>query len=145
MSGYKYSTEITEKCAKAVGIALPVSRKDTVNICNSLRGLQVPKAKTLLENVTKLKQAIPFTRYNQEMAHRKGPMACGRFPVKACGQILKLLKSAEANAQFKGLSTANLVIKHISAQKGPTTMRYGRRRNLTKRTHVELVVEERKK
>lgn len=144
MSWYKYSTELNENCAKAVGLALPVSRKHTTMICKAICGMSVPKAKQMLENVTKLKQAIPFPRYHTEGAHRKG-MGPGRYPVKACSQVLMLLKSAEANAQFKGLGTANLVIKHASAQKGPTTMSYGRQQRLAKRTHVELVLEERKK
>lgn len=145
MSWYKYSTKITENCAKAIGLALPVSRKNTTMVCKAVRGLTVPKAKALLEDVMKFKKAIPFTRYNKEVPHRKGPMACGRYPVKTCKHVLDIIKSAEANAQFKGLSTGNLVVKHASAQKGPTTMSFGRRRTLAKRTHVEVVVEERKK
>ena len=58
----------------------------------------------------------------------------------------KILKSAEANAQYKGLNSANLFIKHVSAQKGPTTHHYGRHRGRkAKRTHIEIVLEEKKK
>jgi len=141
---YSYSTTITENNAKAVGIGLPISRKQSINICNKLRGMNVQKAKHLLENVTKMKEAIPMTRFNKDMGHKAG-MAAGRYPIKACQQILDLLKSAEANAQFKGLGTANLAIKHVSAQKGVSTQRHGRRRTDAKRTHIELVLEEVKK
>jgi hypothetical protein len=55
-----------------------------------------------------------------------------------------VLKSAESNAQSKGLSAANLVIKHASAQKGPTAYHYGRQRTKAKRTHLELILVERK-
>ena len=54
-----------------------------------------------------------------------------------------MLKSVEANAQFKGLSTADLIIKHIIAQKGPNVWRYGRqKRRHAKKTHIEVIVEE---
>ena len=73
-------------------------------------------------------------------------MAAGRYPIKACQHILALLESAESNAQFKGLSTADLIVTHISAQKGPDTWRYGRHiRRQAKRTHIEIILEERKK
>ena len=69
-------------------------------------------------------------------------MGPGSYPVTACKNILSLLKSAEANAQFKGLSTGNLIIKQASAQKGPSTFHYGRQRTKAKRSHIELVLEE---
>lgn len=142
---YGYTTEITDNCAKAVGTSLPISRKHGVMICQALRGKTLPKAKKLLERVINKKEAIAFTRYNKEMPHRPGNMAAGRYPVKACAHVLTIIKSAEANAQYKGLSTGNLIIKQANAQRGPSTVRYGRRRNDAKRTHIEIVVEEIKK
>ncbi|VVB80922.1 50S ribosomal protein L22 [uncultured archaeon] len=141
---YSYSTKITENCAKAVGLSLPISLKKSTQVCQAVRGMNVQKAKKLLEDAITLKKAIPFTRYNRNVAHKAG-MAAGRFAVKTCEEILDLLKSAEANAQFKGLSTGNLIIRHASAQKGPTTQKYGRQRTKTKRAHIELVLEEAKK
>ena len=138
---YKYSTEIGENCAKAVGLALDISTKQSVMICDMLRKKPLPKAKILLEQVIKKKHAVPFIRFKRDVGHKPG-IAAGRYPIKACSQILKLLKSAEANAQFKGLSTANLVIRHIIAQKGAKAMRYGRRHRRAKRTHIEIVLEE---
>ena len=101
----------------------------------------MPKAKKLLEEVIVLKRAIRFTKYNDNMGHQAG-MASGAYPVSTCTHILKILKNAEANAQFKGLSTANLIIKHANAQTGPTTSRMGRKRVQAKRTHIELILEE---
>ena len=141
---YAYSKTMTENSAQAVGIALPISRKQSIMICQAIRGMNVQKAKKLLEEVVALKKAIPFTRYNTDTGHKAG-MAAGQYPASACKQILSLLKSAEANAQFKGLSTGNLIIRHASAQKGPTTNRFGRQRTHAKRTHIELVLEEVKK
>lgn len=141
---YKYSTRIGENCAKAVGLTLPISRKQSIMICKFIRNKNVQLAKKHLAEVILKKRAVPFTRFNDDMGHRAG-MAAGRYPVKACQNILALLESAEANAQFKGLSTADLVVMHASAQKGPGSWRYGRHtRRQAKRTHIEIVLEERK-
>lgn len=141
---YKYSARIGENCAKAVGLALPISRKQSVMICKFIRNKNVQIAKKHLADVILKKRAVPFTRFNDDMGHKAG-MAAGRYPVKACQHILSLLESAEANAQFKGLSTADLVVLHAGAQKGPDSWRYGRHiRRQAKRTHIEIVLEERK-
>jgi len=141
---YKYSIKTGENCAKAVGLALPISRKQSIMICKFIRHKHVQLAKKHLAEVIVKKRAVPFTRFNDDIGHKAG-MAAGRYPVKACQNILALLESAEANAQFKGLSTADLVVAHVSAQKGPDTWRYGRHiRRQAKRTHIEIVLEEKK-
>ena len=71
---------------------------------------------------------------------KKGP---GKYPVKAAGIIKKLLESVESNAQFKGLNTSNLIIKHIKADFASRPWHFGRqRRRKMKRTNIEVVVEE---
>ncbi len=140
---YNYSAKATENAAKAAGLALPISRKQSTQICKAIRGLNVQKAKKLLEGAAAKKTAIPMTKYNRNTGHKAG-MGPGSYPVNACKQILAILKNAEANAQFKGLSTGNLVIKHASAQKGPTAYHFGRQRRKAKRTHIELILEENK-
>ena len=58
-------------------------------------------------------------------------------------EFIKLIESAEANAQFKGLNTSKLVISHISANKASKAWHYGRKsRRKMKRTNVEVIVEE---
>lgn len=143
---YKYATKINEEnTSKASGISLSISTKISVEICSFIRGKNLQKAKNILENVIAGKQAVPYKRYNQEIPHRKGKMASGRFPKKASNAILRLLKSVEANAQLKGLNTNNLAIKHLCAHQASRPMHVGRHRNrVMKRTHVEIVVEETK-
>jgi len=66
-------------------------------------------------------------------------MGPGRFPIKTASEVLKLLNSLEANAQFKGLDTNSLVIVKMVANRAPKTWRYGRqRRRVMKRAHVDL-------
>lgn len=141
---YKYSAKINENCAKAMGVSLHISRKHGFAICKALRGLALPKAKKYMEDVLAFKRPIPFTKFTDGVGHKPG-IAAGRYPVKACSSILKMLNSVEANAQFKGLSTANLIIKHIVAQKAAGVLRSGRRRREAKRNHIEIIVEEIKK
>lgn len=134
-----------EHMARALGVALPVSRKQSIEICNVLRGKSVVEAKKLLDSVIAQKAAIPFRRFNRDMGHKPG-MAMGRYPVKASSEIKRLLESAESNAQFKGLDTAGLVISHLSVQQAPAVWRHGRqRRRQMKRATIELILKESKK
>ncbi len=144
MTQHNYSTKIAnpEHAAKAIGRSLPISTKQSVEICRFLRKKSLQRAKTILESVIVKKAAIPYKRYLHDVGHRPGKMAAGRYPIKSSREILALLNSIEANAQFKGLNTANLVITHINAHKASTPPHYGRRRRQTKRTHIEVVVEE---
>lgn len=129
--------------AKVAGISLPISTKHSIEICNFIRNKNLSKARDLLKEVIELKKTIPFKRFTGDVGHKKGKIGPGRYPKKASIEIIKLLNTAEANAQFKGLNTSNLVIKHICANKASTPWRYGRqRRRKMKRTHVEIIVEE---
>ncbi len=133
-----------ENTAKAYGRALPISTKQSVEICNLIRGKTTEESKELLQNSIDKKKAIPFRRYNRNVGHRKGKMGSGRFPKKASLHILDLIKSVEANAKNIGL-TIPLIIEKIIANKGARNWHYGRiRRIKTKRTHVEIVVKEKK-
>ena len=143
MKGYTFRDYNKEHMARAVGIALPISFKHSVEISSFIKNRTVSDAKEILQKVIKHKAAIPFKRYNWDLGHKKklGP---GRFPEKASMQLVSLIESAEANAQFKGLNTSNLVIAHISAHKAGKAWHYGRKsRRKMKRTNIELVVEER--
>ena len=143
MRGYTFANYNEEHMARAVGVALPISFKQSVEICGFIKNKNVNDAKKLLQNVAEKKTAVPFKRFNFDLGHKKkiGP---GRYPEKASKEFIKLIENAEANAQFKGLNTSNLVIAHISAHKGSKTWHYGRKtRRKMKRTRVEIIVEER--
>lgn len=144
MAQYKYSTELAKKdnTAKVVGRDVAISTKQSVEISSWLRGLSVERAKIMLNNVLKMKQAVPFKRFNDNMGHKPG-IGPGRYPQKSCAVILGLLEGAEANAQFKGLNVNSLVISHICAKKGTTAWHYGRKGGRrAKRTNIEIVLEE---
>lgn len=128
--------------AKAVGVSLPISTKQSIEVCRVLRHKTTAKAKILLQRVIEKKQAIPFKKFHGNRGHKRkiGP---GRYTVKVAQEIIKLLEAVEANAQFKGLNTSNLVINHIKANLASRPWHFGRkRRRKMKRTTIEVVVVE---
>lgn len=144
MKGYTFKDYDRENTARAVGMALPISLKYSVEICRFVKNKNVGLAKKMLQEVIDKKRAVPFKRYYFDLAHKRkiGP---GRFPEKASRHLIKLIETVEANAQFKGLNTSNLVISHISAHNAGKSWHYGRKsRRKMKRTNVEIFVEEKK-
>ncbi|MEA2036384.1 MAG: 50S ribosomal protein L22 [Nanoarchaeota archaeon] len=141
---YDYATKDynKESMARVIGKSLPISTKFSIEICDYIRSKTTAEAKKLLKQVAEGKKAMPFKKFNRDLSHKKsiGP---GRYPKKPALEIIQLLESVEANAQFKGLNTSNLQIKHICAHLASRPWRYGRqRRRKTKRTHLEIIVEE---
>ena len=128
--------------AVATAHNLPISLKKSVEICNFLRYKEVKKAKSILNDVIAKKIAVPFKRFNMDTGHKPG-MAAGKYPQKASSEVLKLLNSAEANAENKGLDAEKLIISKLIANKGNRMYHSGRHRGIKmKRTHLEIVLEE---
>jgi len=145
MKGYTFRAYNQEYMARAIGMALPISFKQSVEICRFIGNKNVNDAKKMLQNVVEKKSAIPFKRYNWDLGHKKkiGP---ARYPEKASKEFIKLIENVEANAQFRGLNTSNLVIAHVSAHKAGKAWHFGRKsRRRMKRTNVEIIVEEKAK
>ena len=117
---YAYDDKDGSKTARAMGKTLKISPKHCVEICRTIRGMDVKKAKNYLNEVIEMKKAVPFKRHNKKVGHRKGLQGwpSGRYPIKAAKEILKIVKNAESNAEYKGLDTENLKIVHSSSHKG---------------------------
>jgi large subunit ribosomal protein L22 len=115
-----YSKEIDpERSAQAIGRELRISFKHSVEICHTLRGMNIENAKKYLEDVIKLEKPVPFRRYKRCVGHRKGKgFGPGRYPQNAAKAILKLIEGVESNAEYKGLDPDSMVISHISANRG---------------------------
>ncbi len=144
-----YSIKVDgEKYAKSFGRNLPISLKDSVNLCRALKGMKLDDAKGYLEDIIKKKRAVPYFRYLDSISHRRG-IGPGKYPVKEAKYILKVLENAEANAENKDLDTDNLYIMHIAAHKGQIYKRYmprafGRSTEIRRdRVHIEVILEER--
>lgn len=149
--GYSYAGELAENQVRASARDLRVSFKEMVELARELRGKSLEDARRVLEDVIALRRPIPFRRYKKGVGHRRQLQGwkAGRYPVKAAKLVMKLLKSAEANAEQKGLDTERLFIRHIAAQQGPKLRRffpraYGRATpKVEQLVHVEVVLEER--
>jgi large subunit ribosomal protein L22 len=142
---HKYMPEAMDfkTSAKSMGKDLPISPKVAIEISNFLRGREVNNAIAILGRVQEKTQAIPFKRFANALGHKPGKgMAAGRYPIKASGEFLKLLKNAKANASNQGLS-GTLKITHIAAQRANEPFRNRAKERITfKRAHVEIVLTE---
>ena len=139
---YSFKDYDKEHMARAIGRSLPISFKQSVEICNLIRNKDLRYAKGVLKRVMEHREAVPFRRFRHNIGHKR-KIGVGRYPGKASEEILKLISSAEANAQFKGINTSNLVINRIIANKAAKTMRIGSKRSRrAKRTNIEIVVQE---
>ncbi|WP_410508998.1 50S ribosomal protein L22 [Methanosarcina hadiensis] len=107
-----------ENTSKAMGSELHISPKKSREVCCKIKGMKASEARKFLEDVIAMKQAVPFKRHSEGAGHRKGPMAAGRYPISASKEILKVLKNAESNAEYKGLEPANMYITHAAIQRG---------------------------
>jgi large subunit ribosomal protein L22 len=108
-----------EKTSKALGKELHISKKHAHEIASAIKGMKLNKARVFLEDVSELKQAVPYKRYTRNIPHRKG-MCTGRYPQKAAKEFLRVLKNVESNATYKGLDPENMRITHIATKKGHT-------------------------
>ena len=121
MARTDYSLKIEgDEVARAKANELPISPKHAIEIAAFLKGKTTREAIEYLEDVVALKKAIPFKRFNRNVAHKKGldKWDAGRYPVKASEGYLKLLRSVEKNAEYIGLDTENLEIFSVSANRG---------------------------
>jgi large subunit ribosomal protein L22 len=117
------------KIAKGLVREAPVSIRDLYNVCKAVRGMGLTEAKSYLQNVIEMKEAVPYWRYNTGASHKPGleqrwGIKAGRYPRKAAKYVLKLLDNVEVNANSKGLDTEKLKIIHIAAHKGLTLKRF---------------------
>jgi ribosomal protein L22 len=115
------------------GVNIPVSTKHSKAICRFIKRKKISDAINDLEQVRKLRKAVPMTG---EIPHRKGKMMSGRFPEKAAKEFIILLKSLAANADYNGIENP-IITTAISNIGARPFGKYGVRR---KRTHVTLIV-----
>ncbi|HTW55094.1 MAG TPA: 50S ribosomal protein L22 [Thermoplasmata archaeon] len=120
MKGYTYRDEPGVSVARARGVELPISPKKTYEVMNAIRGLPIERARTFLESVVALERPVPFRRYNQETAHKKG-IGPGRYPQKVARQVLKVLENASENAEYEGLDADRLFVKVAACARGQIT------------------------
>ncbi len=122
MARIEYSQKITgDNIAKAKANELNMSPKHSIEIATFIRHQRVNDAIAYLNEVVSLKKAIPFRRFNRNVAHKRGLPGnwdAGRYPVKASKAYIRVLESVKKNAEYIGLDPDNLEIIHASANRG---------------------------
>ncbi len=144
----KYTTEKDpDKSAKAYGYELHCSWKDAINCAHALKGMKVDEAKKYLEEIIAMKRALPAVYHKQKVHHQKGT-GPGSFPKKTASYMLKIVKNAENNAEYKGFDVDTMRITHIAAYRGRTIQGYmprahGRATDKNEQTtNIEIILEE---
>jgi large subunit ribosomal protein L22 len=147
----KEKTEVTEKKevekindkkikkedAKVSGLDLQMSTKVAVDICSMIRRRHIDSAIKMIEEVITLKRPVKMNK--REVPHRHGKnMMAGRYPIKAAGDFLRLLKQLKANALHNELEVEKFVI-WCKADKASQHYKRGGRK--AKRSHVFLKLE----
>jgi len=126
--------------AIANGISVPISTKDAVAICKFIKRKSIDKAVADLEDVMKLKRAIPMTG---EIPHRKGKgMMSGRYPIKAVEHFVRILKTLKANANVNGVEEP-IIVEAVPNKASRPYGRFGAVKR--KRTHLKIRVVEKNK
>jgi len=154
MPTYSYAFQNFDK-TKHVRAALrekDISHKHAREIALAIRGMSIEKAREFLENVIAKRIAVPYRRYNNEVAHRsniRDGFFSGRFPKKkAPGEFLRLLDNLESNGEYKGMDLDRLKIISAVVHKGTKLERFTPRAmgrsspKIDTLIHVELVAQE---
>jgi large subunit ribosomal protein L22 len=122
MARTDYSQKVKgDTIARAKANELNMSPKHSIEIATFIRHQRVNDAIEYLNEVIKLKKAIPFRRFNRNVAHKRGLPGnwdAGRYPVKASKAYIRVLESVKKNAEYLGLDAENLEIIHASANRG---------------------------
>ncbi len=116
--GYAYVPEDEGFVAKATGKEIRVKFKDAVEVCAAIRGMNAEDAKKYLEAVIDKKALVPVKKAKLQSGHKIGMKPYGFQPIKVSGAILIVLKSAMANAEFRGLDVKNCIISSAVALRG---------------------------
>jgi large subunit ribosomal protein L22 len=131
----KYSINVDpDKTAKAYGYELHCSPKDSMNLAYAIRGMKISEAEKYLNEIIEMKKALPAIYHKGKISHQK--------------DMLKILKNAENNAEYKGFDFENMKISHISTYtgriiRGIMPRAQGRATDKNKKTtNIEIILEE---
>ncbi|MEF8878904.1 MAG: 50S ribosomal protein L22 [Candidatus Thermoplasmatota archaeon] len=144
----KYSKDVDpDKTAKAYGYELECSVKDSKNLAYAIKGKTLVDAKEYVQEIIDKKRALPNVYHKKGKGHKKN-MGSGSYPIKAARHMLKTLKNAENNAEYKGFDAEAMKLKHVSTYggrvtRGITPRAFGRATAKNKKTtNIEIILEE---
>ncbi len=70
------------------------SHKHAREVAVAIKGMSIEKARLFLEDVIARKIAVPYRRYNNEVAHRsniRDGYCSGRYPKKSCPRSVEVV------------------------------------------------------
>ena len=126
-------TEVIVNCPN-----LPISTKYAMALCKFIKNKTIDRAISDLQQVLVLKKPVPM---KGEIAHRKGKIMSGRFPVRASKYFIKTLKGLKGNVNNHELDDTIIVEAIANIGERP----YGRFGSVRrKRTHLKIIAKEKK-
>ncbi len=140
-----YSQHYGENCASARLEGVDASYKDLAQVCGNIRSKKTDAAIAFLEKAATGEVPVYYKSHNKKLGHRRelGGKK-GRYPKKAAAIVLKVLRSAIANGDVKGIGS-DLVVRHASANKKMTLPRIAPKgrwaRSNFETSRVEIIVE----
>lgn len=130
--------KVKKEEAVARGSSLHMSKKHAMALSRFVKFKDIDTALSHLDKVMKMKMAVPM---KGEIPHRKGNMMSGRYPIKAAGQFVNVLKALKGNALVNGLELEKAKIYFASASWAARPMRRGGRQQ-SKRTNLTIKCKE---
>ena len=110
-----------------------ISTKHAMAISKFIKHKHIDYSIKFLEDVIAMKKAVPM---KGEIPHRKG-IGIGRYPIKAAGFFIGLLKNLKANANALNVDASKLVIE-AKADRASRPRKPGKYHRRFKRTHLEI-------
>ncbi len=65
-----------------------LSWKDSVELARFVKGMKTAKAKAFLQDVIRMKRAVPLRKFNDNRGHKPGKLGPGRYPVNVSKAFL---------------------------------------------------------
>lgn len=121
--------------AVAKGVSLHMSKRHGMYVSNFIKGKKIDEAISMLEEVIKMKRAVPF---KGEIPHRKGMMS-GRYPINASKLFVQLLKGLRGNVLVNGM---DLDKTRIYFAHSTFAQRHRKKLGNSKRAHITLKAKE---
>ncbi len=88
---------------------LRISTKDSMSLCDMIKGKTTEQALKMLEEVLTMKRVVKMN--NREVPHKKGKgVMAGRYPLNATKEFIRLIKHLNANALVNEVPIEEAVI-----------------------------------
>ena len=120
------------------GRSLRISLKQSKAIGKFIRNKKIEDAIKDLNQVLLKKKAVPMSG---EIAHRKGKIMSGKYPINSSKEFIRLLKTLSSNSNMHGMDVDKTIIYETIPNKAPNQLhRFGSMK--FKRTHITIKAKE---